>query len=610
MLNDKKVVRDLEKIIEEGDESAFPVDAAKMPKLNVMRAVLSGEEVPPGADPTGHLYAEAIIKEKGRPALLIQDGQYEEPILPTVKNRLDPHKDKIVTAIKSVARLELLNHNDYAYVGTAWMIAPRIMVTNRHVADIFARQQGGSIKFRTNNLGQFLKPQVDFREEYQRDDAFEVPIIEVLYIESDVGYQPDVAFIQVKEHNGLPDPINLSSQEIHEGDDVAVIGYPARDFRNDADIMHDIFKGIYEVKRLSPGWISDTLPDRFVFSHDCSTLGGNSGSVVIDITSGEAVGLHFSGRFKENNFAVKARTILNRLQKITPQIHVPSSMPEIAEEEAAPTIDDLSDRQGYDPKFLDKKIPLPKLKPNLKKKLVTVDDSPNGLLNYTHYSVAMHEDRRLAMYVACNIDGNLSYNIRRGRDKWYFDPRIDREFQAGNDLYKSNPLDRGHLVRRLDPAWGETRNEAYRGNDDTFFWTNCSPQHADFNQSRWLELENYILSNADNKDLKITVFTGPIFKNTDKEYRGYRIPEDYWKVVAMIRSDTDQLSVTGYMVSQKELIDDMEFVYGAFRTYQVPVARIENLTGIDFGNLKNADPLGNQESQPFVRIASGFDIIL
>ena len=35
--------------------------------------------------------------------------------------------------------------------------------------------------------------------------------------------------------------------------DFAVIGYPARDSRNDAFVMADIFRNIYNVKRLQPG---------------------------------------------------------------------------------------------------------------------------------------------------------------------------------------------------------------------------------------------------------------------------------------------------------------------------------------------------------------------
>ena len=44
------------------------------------------------------------------------------------------------------------------------------------------------------------------------------------------------------------------------------------------------------------------------------------------------------------------------------------------------------------------------------------------------------------------------------------DPRIPADQQQNNDMYRSangnpNPLDRGHLVRRLDPCWGDTLEE-------------------------------------------------------------------------------------------------------------------------------------------------------
>ena len=41
--------------------------------------------------------------------------------------------------------------------------------------------------------------------------------------------------------------------------------------------------------------------------------------------------------------------------------------------------------------------------------------------------------------------------------------------------------------------------------DDTFHWTNCSPQHEDFNRSPqvWAGIENYILDNADSHDLRV-----------------------------------------------------------------------------------------------------------
>ena len=43
-----------------------------------------------------------------------------------------------------------------------------------------------------------------------------------------------------------------------------------------------------------------------MITHDCSTLGGNSGSVLLDLQTGEAVGLHFAGLYLQDNFAVPA----------------------------------------------------------------------------------------------------------------------------------------------------------------------------------------------------------------------------------------------------------------------------------------------------------------
>ena len=44
-------------------------------------------------------------------------------------------------------------------------------------------------------------------------------------------------------------------------------------------------------------------------THDASTLGGNSGSALIDPSTGFVLGLHFGGRYLERNYAVPARAL-------------------------------------------------------------------------------------------------------------------------------------------------------------------------------------------------------------------------------------------------------------------------------------------------------------
>lgn len=559
---------------------------------------------------------EAIIiaDEFRRPALLVRNSTYEEPEAQTWRNILTPHRIQLEKAIRSVGRVELGNHPTYPWVGTAWMISEDIAVTNRHVAMEFAKQQGNGYRFISGVGGRPVTADLDFREEYGLSTALEVDIEKVLFIADMSASAPDMALVKLTSSQPLPDPIELSSKKLVLGQNVVVIGYPANDPRNPAPAVGRIFGNIFEVKRFAPGHVSG-LPAGITFNHDCSTLGGNSGSVVLDIETGKAVGLHFGGSFRQANYAVQAAELLRQLKKQKIQVSVPSQtgpQPKPArltvEKVSAKT---LAGRAGFSEQFLGAKytVPLPKLKSSLASQVAPVTGTEDNVLRYTHFSIVMSAERRFAFFTAVNIDGANSRSVRRTRDVWYTDGRIDTSHQVAAALYANNDLDRGHLVRRLDPVWGE-QSVAKTANDDTFFFTNCTPQHARFNQGNWNDLEDYLLDNAGVHDLKICVFTGPVFDVSDPPYRGVQLPQQFWKVVAMVKDDPKEFSVTAYIVSQKDLITDLEFVFGQFRTYQTPVSHVEKLTGLDFGKLRNYDPLNKQESFAIRELASLDQIIL
>jgi endonuclease G, mitochondrial len=300
-----------------------------------------------------------------------------------------------------------------------------------------------------------------------------------------------------------------------------------------------------------------------------------------------------------------------------------------AREEKVEIDQDYSHRQGYDLDFLGtgaKRVDLPTLpKALLAKASMNADAKTDArhVLPYHHYSVVLNKERRLAFFTAVNIDGSLSRRLKREPDRWFLDPRVPADEQTGEAVYLHNKLDRGHLVRRLDPAWGETAARAKIANDDTFHFTNCTPQHKDFNENKasWAGLEDYILENADNVDFKVSVFSGPVLADDDDEYRGVKLPRQFWKVVVMVKKN-GQLSATGYLLSQESLIkqnleDEIQtvgdFSYGAYRTFQVPVTQVESLTGLSFGPLSKLDPLGasSLESMEVIReIDSHEDLVL
>jgi endonuclease G len=266
-------------------------------------------------------------------------------------------------------------------------------------------------------------------------------------------------------------------------------------------------------------------------------------------------------------------------------------------------------RKGYDPKFLGLRVDLPTLSLERVEDTVLLKDGSGHELKYTHFSVVMSKSRTLAFFTAVNIDGQHIEDLPRDRDVWYFDPRIERKYQMDPKVYKHPELDRGHLVRRLDPVWGKSAKKA---TEETFHFTNCSPQHSKLNQKTWLDLENYILNNAKVYDLKVTVFTGPVFRDNDKVYLDkFAIPAEFWKV-ATIRKTDRTLSATAYLQSQRDLISGLKaFDYGEYKTYQVPVVHIEVLTGLDFGKLREHDPLSRLKGFPqAVTIGGAGDIVL
>jgi endonuclease G, mitochondrial len=266
---------------------------------------------------------------------------------------------------------------------------------------------------------------------------------------------------------------------------------------------------------------------------------------------------------------------------------------------------DYATRRGYDSEFLgpgEHAVPLPELPDELVQLAATnqlAKREPKYLLPYHHFTVVLHKERRLAIFTAVNIDGKLRKKPTRQQDRWFFDPRVPEDEQTGKHIYENNPLDLGHLVRRLDPAWGSSAKTAKLANDDTFHFTNCTPQHKDFNRNktRWAGLEDYILTNAANLHFKANVFTGPVLADDDDAYEGVQLPRQFWKVVSMVKTDR-KLSATAYVLSQEHLIEGLRpreaFSYAAYKTYQVPVSKVEKLTGLSFG-LVHADPMATRD---------------
>lgn len=561
-----------------------------------------------------------IVLRVGRPVLAIVGGaaqlQFRDSESEVWRARLQASSGRLQRAAGAVGRIDVTGLPGFEYVGTGWLVERNTIVTNRHVAREFGRGLRGRFTFKKGSGAKPIKASIDFLEEVGRAERLEFPIVEILHIEDEDG--PDFAVLRVEESGGrtLAAPIPLAASPALPKQQVAVIGYPARDSRvPDAQLMLSIFGDVYDKKRLAPGQVTDVRDD--VLLHDCSTLGGNSGSVLLDLATGQAVGLHFAGRFLETNYAVSAATVASRLEQlrrgpkppgkpagrphhdhvpppvaVTPTVHgggIPGDQEPFVEGVPA----DYEGRAGYDPRFIGVKVPLPIIRNTSDVLTFPWHGHQEKELKYQHFSVVMSRSRRLCIFSAGNIDGGSPRRFKR--PSWRLDPRIPAQQQIKEECYGNEPLfARGHMTRREDPIWGDA-DAAALGNNDSMHVTNTVPQMQPFNAGIWLALESYALDHARSDHMRISVITGPFLMADDPIRQGVRIPRSFWKVIAFIHDETGEPCATGYTMSQEDFLRDEEFVFGKHKTSQVRIATIEERAGLSFGPLAALDPFDGDE---------------
>ncbi|MDC0723170.1 endonuclease [Nannocystis bainbridge] len=248
---------------------------------------------------------EAIILPRERPVADIADGKLLG--LPPGEF-FDLHADadlraRIEACLPAIGRIELPDNLSLPYGGTGFVVGDGLIMTNRHVAQLFAGGLGRThLRFLPGQTAGF-DPR---REQQDEPDGPTYAVSEVVLIHP----YWDLALLRV---DGLQvTPLALAVDDPAARRRVAVIGYPGLDLRNDLTIQQRVFRGRYNLKRLAPGYFGGRRRvasfGRTVSAalHDSSTLGGCSGAAILDVATGRVLGLHFGGVYLDRNFAVPA----------------------------------------------------------------------------------------------------------------------------------------------------------------------------------------------------------------------------------------------------------------------------------------------------------------
>lgn len=167
------------------------------------------------------------------------------------------------------------------------------------------------------------------------------------------------------------------------------------------------------------------------------------------------------------------------------------------------------------------------------------------------------------------------------------------------------------MSRREDANWGDSPEIAKRNADRTCMYTNACPQVAALNQSKkkglWGELEKVVLENGATKEgphtNKITVFNGPIFKESDPVFRGIQVPLSFYKVIFWL-TDAGVLKATAFKLSQENLVEDIDFEQlnidenVVFKKYRIGLKSLQEETGLDFSGLFSFDTFSSGNTSP------------
>lgn len=254
---------------------------------------------------------QSIIVGSGlRPAIDIEDDTFA--LLPDPWSDVNAARERLTPLIKSVGRVDVTGHPTLPFAGTAFACGPNLLLTNRHVAEEFMEADAAGARL---TLKPGMNAAVDTKQEVDSSQQ------RMVRLAGDAVFSThwDVAALPV---DGLPpglQPLPLASAPPASVDNrtVITIGYPAFDDDENPIDQVVIFRNVFDKKRLLPGKLVGTFTvqsfghDVQGLAHDCTTLGGNSGSAVIDVSTVRAFGVHFLGEPRVRNYCVPTWSLLD-----------------------------------------------------------------------------------------------------------------------------------------------------------------------------------------------------------------------------------------------------------------------------------------------------------
>lgn len=213
-----------------------------------------------------------------------------------------------------------------------------------------------------------------------------------------------------------------------------------------------------------------------------------------------------------------------------------------------------------------------------------------------NYALEWDNTKRHANWVAFTFDTTTSADNVKRTDAWSVDPKLPAEMQVQESDHKNDGFDKGHLCASEDRVYLKEANE------QTFYYSNMSPQLNDFNGGFWGKLEARVQtwgrSTAEGVYDKVYVTKGGTLNKLLKNFKGTTVnggtpttdangftihglacPEYYF--MAVLSQKDDIFHAIAFLVPHKEGMTRNPSS-DELKKYVVSVDKLEEETGIDF----------------------------
>ena len=233
-------------------------------------------------------------------------------------------------------------------------------------------------------------------------------------------------------------------------------------------------------------------------------------------------------------------------------------------------------------------VELPALRNGANDVFVTHYTTFNGQ-KVTSFSMEYDKSKKHSRWIAFRFDNQTKQqNVSRSDEPFDADPAIGSQYQRVQADFGKQGYDRGHLCASADRLYSREVNE------QTFYYTNMSPQRNKFNTGIWLTLEGQVQSwgrSCTSSDTLYVVKGGTIDK--EDQIRGYisndlskPIPKYYY--MALLFKKGDSFKAIAFWMEHSDTPKSTKLV-----DYALSIDELEEKTGIDFfpnlnDNLENA----------------------